>query len=78
MVARFRILSFLARLAVYAAAVVVVITAPAVRPLPSAAVLRVMVESPPVAGPSPVRLALVSLLLAGVLLELAGRRARWR
>ena len=78
MAARFRILPLFIRLAVYAAAVFVVVMAPAPHPPPSAAALRATVESPHLPEPSLVRFALIALLLAGVLLELAARRARWR
>ena len=67
------------RLAVYVAAVLTALQAP--EPAGSAGVvaaLRTAADSASLPGPSPIRLVIAALLLAGLLFELVGRRLPWR
>ena len=74
-----RLRSLVFRLAVYAAAIVVVSLAPALDPPIAPAALRTAADSVGEPETSLIRVLLIGLLLAGVLLEtMAGRRARWR
>ena len=64
----------LARLAVYATAIVIVFTARSPVQVPAAAALRV---SSPDAILGPVRILIATVLLAGLLIELMRRRPVW-
>lgn len=73
-----RLLSVEARLAVYVAAVVAALHAPEpAGPAGAVAALRTATDSVSLPGPSPIRLVIAALLLAGLLFELVGRRLRW-
>ena len=79
MAIRTRIHPVVVRLLICAAALFVVLLAPTPSgPTSPTAPLRMPVESGWLPAPSPVRLALAGLLVASVLLELAGRSRRWR
>ena len=77
MPARTGILPVAVRLAVYASAILVVFLARLPPPPPEAtAMLRPAPEATHDPSPSPVRLVLAGVLLAGMLLDRAGRRPR--
>ena len=73
-----RFFPLIVRLAVYAAAVLTALQAPEpAGPAGAVAALRTATDSASLPGPSPMRLVIAALLLAGLLLELVGRRLRW-
>jgi len=68
-------MKLVARLVVYATAMIVVFTARLPEPVPAATALRAAVPDP---GLDPVRLLIAAVLAAGIAIELLRRRTVWR